>query len=495
MTARSLHLARLLPALAFLGLADVASAAGPKAFHESNVLGTSFDLLVNTPHQADAEKVRDATLAEVRRLETILSAYEPSAELAKLNATLDTVKLSPELADVLAAYDAWHARSNGAFSAQVGALKALWENGTPSDADVERATSAIRGPLWQLDRAGGTVKRLADRPINVDSLGKGYIVSAALAAAKKNGPAVEGILLNIGGDLAATGFGVPGRKIKWTLNVADPANPAENARSVVELRLTDLTVATSGSYARGNHLIDPRTGRPTPGDRGGIASATVIAPDNATANALATSVCVLGVDAGLKLVKETPGAECLIVLNGGGRIRSENFKRFEIPRGDGTPASAIADESGERIPTDFVVDVALPVKPSAERPGERPYVAVWIEDDQQQHVKTLAVWGNDEKWLRQMDHWSKIAKGEPSLIAKVTRATREAGKYQLDWDGTDTQGRKVPQGRYDVWVEVSYEHGARVGKNARIECGAGPQRVALDATDGFDVTPIEFKAK
>lgn len=495
MTVRSLRLARLLPAIAFLGLSNAAFAANPIAFHETNVLGTSFDLLVNTPNQSDAEKVRDATLAEVRRLETILSAYAPAAELAKLNATLEPVKVSPELIDVLTAYETWQQRSDGAFSGQVGELKQLWSKGMPADADVERATSAIREPLWQIDRAAGTVKRLADRPINVDSLGKGYIVSAALNAAKKNGPAVEGILLNIGGDLAATGFGVPGRKIKWTLNVADPANPAENARPVVELRLTDLTVATSGGYARANHLIDPRTGRPVANDRGGVASATVVAPDNAIANALATSICVLGADKGLELVKSTPGAECLIVLNGGGRVRSENFKRFEIPRGDGIAASAIAESAGERIPAEYVLDVALPVKPNAERAGERPYVAVWIEDDQGQHVKTLAVWGNDEKWIRQMDYWSKVAKGEPSLIAKVTRATRDAGQYQLDWDGTDTKGRKVPQGQYDVWVEVSYEHGARVGKKARVECGTGPQRVALDATDAFDVASVEFKAK
>ncbi|RYG85391.1 DUF2271 domain-containing protein, partial [bacterium] len=429
-------------------------------------------------------------------------AYDADAELAKLNATLEPVNTSPELLDVLAAYETWSTRTDGAFSGQVAELKQLWANGqTPDEAAIARATSAIREPLWKLDRAAGTVRRLADRPINVDSLGKGFVVDRALAAAKKDGPQVEGILLNIGGDLAATGFAVPGRKIKWTLNVADPNASADNARPVVELRLTDLAVATSGGYARGNHLIDPRTGRPVgltasgKPDRNGIASVTVIAPDNATANALATSICVLGVEAGLKLVKETPGAECLFVLNGGGRVRSDNFRRFEIPSPAGIAASEIAATEGERFPAAYVVEVALPVKPNTTREGERPYVAVWVEDDQGLHVKTLAVWGNDEKWIRQMDYWSKVAKGDPTLIAKVTRATRDAGKYELEWDGTDVKGRKVPQGQYDVWVEVSYEHGARIGKKARIACGAGVQRVALDATDAFAAASIEFKTK
>lgn len=485
-----------------LFIARPAWAASPIAFHETNVLGTSFDLLVNTPSADDAAKVRDVVLGEVRRLEKILSAYDPAAELARVNATRDAVKVSPELIDVLAAYDAWQAKSGGAFSGRLGELRALWKNDQPpTQVDVDRVVSTLREPLWKLDREAGTVQRVADGQINVDSLGKGYIVSAALAAAKKSVPAVEGILLNIGGDISASGFGVPGRKIKWTIPVADPANSADNAKPVVELRLSDLSVATSGGYARTNHLLDPRNGRPVGAtasgkpDRAAVASATVIAPDNATANALATSLCVLGPDAGLALVKSTPGAECLIVLNGGGRVRSDGFKRFEIPRSTGTGASEIADADGPRVPAEYVVDVSLPVKPNTQREGERPYVAIWIEDDQQQHVKTLAVWGNDEKWLRQMDYWSKVFKGDPTLIAKVTRATRDVGKYELAWDGTDTQGRRVPQGKYDVWVEVSYEHGARIGQKATLTCGDGPQRIALDATEAFDATTLEFKTR
>jgi thiamine biosynthesis lipoprotein len=497
----SRFVAVVLPALAALALRpDATEAASPVVFHEANVLGTSLDLTVNTQNQADADKVRAIVLDEVKRLEKILSAYEPTAELARLNATGRLSNPSQELIDVLNAYKQWRERSGGAFQLAAGSMKSLWADGkVPNDAMLAEAVQSANGESWLLQK-GGDLTLAAGKKLNVDSLGKGFIVSAALAKAKKEGPTVEGILLNIGGDISATGFGTPGRKLKWTIAVADPANPAENAKPVCELRLTDLSIATSGRYARGNHLIDPRTGKPVgvngggKPDRAGIASVTVIAPDNATANALATSVNVLGVDEGLKLVKATPNAEALIVLNGGGRIRSENFKRYEIPRGDGIAESRIAESDGPRVPEAFVVDVALPVKPGS-REGERPYVAVWIEDDQQQHVRTLAVWGDDEKWLRQLDYWSKVIKADASLISKVTRATRDAGKYELAWDGLDQQGRRVPQGQYDVWVEVNYEHQPRVGKKATIQLGDAPSRVTLDATETWDAAQVEFKAK
>jgi hypothetical protein len=298
-----------------------------------------------------------------------------------------------------------------------------------------------------------------------------------------------------------------GKKIKWTIPVADPANPADNAKPIIELRLSELSVATSGSGARGfqigektySHILDPRTGRPVGTTasgrpaRNGAATVTVVAPDNATANALATSVCVLGVEEGLKLVRSVPGAECLIQLNGGGRVRSDNFKRFEVPRTDeGTAQSAITESDGEPWPAKFVVDVDVPVKPNPSR-AERPYVAVWIEDDQQQHVTTLAVWGDDARWLRQMDHWSRIFKGNPKLVPSVTRPTRNAGHYTLAWNGADRDGRRAPQGKYTVWVEVSYEHGSRVGKSAVLECGTDPARIRIDANDAFGAAEANFK--
>ncbi len=178
--------------LAVLAAASLASAADAKlySFHETGVLGTSLDLVVNANSPEDAEKVRVAVMAEIDRLKKILTTYDATGDAAKLNAALDPVQVAPELLDVLDLYDQWRTKTGGAYTAQVGDLKKLWtdaeKTGTPpTDAQLAAAVEALKQPLWSIDRAAGTAKRLADRQINLDSLGKGYIVSKAVEAAKK----------------------------------------------------------------------------------------------------------------------------------------------------------------------------------------------------------------------------------------------------------------------------------------------------------------------
>src|SRR5689334_8368803 len=92
-----------LPGLLVLGSASIAGAVGnePVAFHETGVLGTSMDLLVNTPSKESADKVRSAVLDEIARLSKVLSTYDPSSDAARLNATREPVKVGPELIEVL----------------------------------------------------------------------------------------------------------------------------------------------------------------------------------------------------------------------------------------------------------------------------------------------------------------------------------------------------------------------------------------------------------
>ncbi len=489
-----------------LAAGNVALAASPIAFHQTNVLGTSLDLQVNTTSQVDAEAVNKAVGEEIERLRKILSTYDPACELSKVNASLQPVRVSAELIEVLELYETWETKSSGAYSAQIGELKKLYQTETEvKSSQIEAVVTAIKTPLWKIDKKESTVQRLADRQINIDSLGKGFIVSRALAHAKSKVPGVDGIMLNIGGDISTSGFGVVGRKVKWTILVADPFNHAENAKPIVELRLTDLSVATSGGYARnikiGNqkfsHILDPRTGKPAGLDSAGkpeknsVSSATVIAPDNTTANALATSICVLGVEEGMKLVKSIPGADCLIITTGGDKHRSEGMKKYEIIRAEPAAQSEISSAEGARWPGSYEVEISLPVK-DGHLAGERPYVAVWIEDSQEKHVATLAVFGNETRWLRQMNKWSRYLELNNKNLNTITRATRAAGEYKFAWDGKDRDGTAVPQGKYTVWVEVSFEHGARIIKSVSIDCGAAPSTVKIDATEAFGSANIKY---
>ena len=462
-------------------------------YHEANVLGTAMDLTVVAPTRADADAAERAVLGEVRRLAAILSAYDAGSELARLNASPvggPGLRVSPELIDVLRQYDAWSARTEGAYSGHAGSLMAIWKQAEasdhlPDDAALLAAAQQCHAPAWEIDGAGQTVRRVADQQINLDSLGKGYILDRAVAAATRSPGGVVGLLLNIGGDLRAWGSPPARPGALWSVGVQDPAHPEANAKPLTTVFVPGgRSVSTSGAYQRFytvggrrySHILDARTGRPA-----STLSATVVAPDSATANALATACCTLKFAEAFALVRSVPGAECLIVTGDGVPMRTNGFKTLE-------DTSLAAAEFTPKLPSQFPAGYKLSIDLTTAQTQRRPYVFAWVTDAAGKHVKTLAAFGNDPEWLPDMRQWWKLAHGDRRLQG-VTHATQRAGKYPLSWDGTDQKGGGVPLGKYTVWVEVGSEHGPYSAKFASIDLGSSPARATIAQSAAFsDVT-------
>ncbi|MGY4642491.1 FAD:protein FMN transferase [Cellulomonas sp. URHB0016] len=136
-------------------------------------------------------------------------------------------------------------------------------------------------------RASGgafTVRR-ADGTLDTDGVVKGW--AAQRAADVLVGAGVAAFCLNAGGDVVTRGG--PARGRGWRVGVRDPADPL---RFLAVVEQHDGAVATSGTYERGAHVWDGRTGEAATGLR----SATVLAGDLVTADVLATSVLALGLD-------------------------------------------------------------------------------------------------------------------------------------------------------------------------------------------------------
>ena len=298
-------------------------AASSRAFHYERVLGTSLEIQIAAADEACARYAESTVLAELDRLEQILSGYSATSELAQWQLQHDvTVPVSPELADVLVAAEAWRVRTGGAFnSAAVSLVELLRDpvtSGVPDAAARGRAIRehihAMRQPLWTVNRASGKACRLTSLPISLDAIAKGYIVDrAALVAKEVNG--VTQVLVNIGGDLRHLGS----RPV--LVGVADPNAPAENAAPLCSVRLTGEALATSGGYRRGfmmdgqavSHIVDPRSGKPV----SRVVSASVIAPDCMTADALSTAFSVMTPAESVALADEVGGVGCLLVEQDG----------------------------------------------------------------------------------------------------------------------------------------------------------------------------------
>ena len=444
------------------------------------MLGTSLQLIVCAGDAAAAERAERAVLAEIERLRGILSAHDAASELSRLNATSGPQACSPELLEVLSAYDRWNVRSSGAYNGHLGDLISAWRAAQKAGVLPEKSSLApivreLARPGWKIDPAAHTVTRRTPAALNLDSLGKGFIIGRALTAARSASPGIRGLLLNIGGDIQTWGVS-DAPDGRWRIGVANPSLPEDNAPALAQVLLADRAISTSAAYERGydiagkhySHILDPRTGWPA----AGTASATVVAADNATANALATTLCVLAPEAGLRLIRETPGAECLIVAANGKEFRSGGFAALELPAKDELKPAKPA-----LWPKDFQVKLDFTL--STPQGGKHPYVAVWIQDAEGKPVRTVTFWANKPKYYKDMPAWWSIGRGNPSLVKAVTRATRTRGHHAVVWDGRDDAGNPLPPGSYTVNLEVAREHGAHDHKSVKLECGKEPAKAAL----------------
>jgi thiamine biosynthesis lipoprotein ApbE len=305
------------------------SQSGPSnfAFHYERVLGTSLELQVVATDDAAARRAEEAVLAEVDRVAQILSGYSTTSELARWQEQHGEVApVSPELAEVLAAAEEWRMYTGGTFNPAAASLVELLRDTAPGadtgpapdvasrDASVRKRIRELRQPLWTVNRTRGVACRLTHLHVSLDGIAKGYIVDRAATCAS----AVDGVtqvLVNIGGDLRHKG------ERPLTVAVADPQAPAENAPPIAVVRLKGESLATSGGYRRGftmdgrevSHILDPRSGRPA----SRVISASVIAPDCASADALSTAFSVLAPVESVALADSLRGVGCLMVERDG----------------------------------------------------------------------------------------------------------------------------------------------------------------------------------
>jgi FAD:protein FMN transferase len=419
-------------------------------FSYDYILGTSLDLTVTGATFSEAHSAEEAALRTIDRLSAILGTRDPNSEVSRRG----TQSPSPDLQAVLDAYRYWEQRTNGLIRAKL--------NGR----------------------------------LDLDALGKAYIVDRAAEASRAAAPNADSVILDIGGDIRAFG--------QATLGIADPSDPFDNAEPLTRVRIMNRAVATSGSYARGGHIVDPRTGLAT-----SAASASITADDCVTANALATALCILPPQEGLALLESVHDAEGLLIRANGTVLRSSGFRRFEQ-----TPLRRAAYAGWTN---GYQVSIALKLQnptgvggqqggPPQGGPGggfggrgpggfgrlRNPYVAIWAEDSSGKVVRNIALWASKPRWLNELHTWWNKNGSAVNRVSQMARATRAAGKYNVSWNGMNDAGEPVPAGTYRIWIETNREHGSHYQESATIECGAKAASATMKPTPECIDVEVEF---
>lgn len=465
-----LSAATLLTLVAFAKIGPLGHHSPWRVEHFENVLGTSMELKLSAASDESAKLAEAAALAEIHRLNAILSGYDNTSEFSRWAATSgQPVPVSLELLHVLAFWDDWRTRTKGALTPAAESISRIWRTAEkagqlPSPADLAQAVAVARGSQWTLDPDRNTATHTGHAALRLNSFTKSYIVERAADAAL-NTPGIDAVVLNIGGDLVVRG------SRSESVAVTDPFSAAENADPIAVLQLADRAIATSGNYRRGfdiagrhySHIVDPRTGQPVTE----IVSATVVAPKAVDAGALATALSVLSPTQGRQLAATVPGAEFLLVRNNGDRITSPGWTALLAPRQPAAtlvPAAPQAKAAAGQWDPAYELTVRVEIPTAQGFGARRPYVAVWVEDKDRFPVRTLALLFNNTRWLPDLRAWYRgdrlrAMSESTEILSSVTSATRSPGKYTFKWDGKDNAGKPVKTGKYTVMIEAAREHG------------------------------------
>lgn len=283
------------------------------------LMGNNFVITVVTENEAQAKIQIAFAIEEIQRIERLLTTYKSDSQtnLINENAGIRPVKVDVEMIDLIERSIAISDITQGAFDITYGSIdKTLWNfdktmTQLPDAVTAKKMVHLINYENIILDKSNHTVflKEKGMR-IGFGGIGKGYAAEMAKNVLLKNN--VQSGIINASGDLTAWGNQANGKA--WTIGVANPDTPTA---AFSYLEISNMAVATSGNYEKYilidgkkySHTIDPKTGLPIHG----IKSVTVIGNNAELADAMATPIAVMGINAGLFLINQLPHLHCIII--------------------------------------------------------------------------------------------------------------------------------------------------------------------------------------
>lgn len=302
-------------------------------------MGCAFKIALYSTDAAAARSASRAAFERIAALDTTLSDYQADSELSRLGpkAGGEPVPVSADLFDVLRISKHFYQRTGGALDVTIAPVGRLWrrarrDHKLPDPQKIAEARALVGADKLILDPDRRTVQLTKPgMKLDVGGIAKGYASQAAIDVLRGRG--ITRALVGGAGDIVV---GDPPPDAQgWTIGIAS-LNPSQSGRETYVL-LSNAAISTSGDAERFvvidghrySHIINPVTGLGVE-DR---ASVTVIAPDGATADALETSIYIMGPEKGLKLAEEMPGVAALYVRSTPSGIVTFESSRFKtIPR-------------------------------------------------------------------------------------------------------------------------------------------------------------------
>jgi thiamine biosynthesis lipoprotein len=327
---KSFHLLKYAPAVALV-LVSFLQCAVPMRLHRQTQshMGTEVTITVYDYNSEQANRAIAAAFEEFRRIDDLLSHYKEESEVGRLNTTGRIENPSDDLKLNLERSLHYSRLSDGAFDITVQPILDLYDTSfrergqAPTEEEIRNTLELVDYGGIQLQEGTATLRE--GQKITLGAIAKGFAIDSAAAVLKEQG--IEHALVEAGGDIGAVG----GKSLDqdWTIGLRNPRNTEE---SLALIPLRDRAVVTSGDYERYfdeeksfHHIVDPKTGYSATE----LISVTVVADSAFDADAISTSVFVLGSEEGLELVNSLENVEALLVTADRTLISTPGFETLD----------------------------------------------------------------------------------------------------------------------------------------------------------------------
>jgi len=286
---------------------------------QSFLMGT---VITQQVYGANGEIAADEVVRRLEEIEKRVTLNSADSEIYMLNemAGKGTVSLSKDTIYILSVAKKYAELSNGAFDPTVGPLVKAWgispgSGRIPGDEEIKSLLPLIDFNDLIIDEEKLTARlEKAGQSVDLGGIAKGYAGDEAIRIYREYG--IESAYINLGGNVVTLGNKPDGSP--WRIGVQNPRDITGNYVGIIEV--SNKTVVTSGDYERYferdgkryHHIIDPRTGYPS---ESGLISATIVCDLSIDADALSTSVFVLGLEKGMELVEKLEGVEAILITN------------------------------------------------------------------------------------------------------------------------------------------------------------------------------------
>ena len=297
---------------------------------EMLLMGSDFAITVVAEDSVEAKSYIALAVDEISRIENLISSWDNGSQTSKINnnSGIKPVIVDKELLNLVERANRISKITDGAFDISFASTNSVWKfDGSMHDyPSVELILSHLKKVGYNniiLNNDNNSIfLKLKGMKIGFGGIGKGYAADKAKALLIKNG--VTSGIINAAGDINAWGLHPSGDE--WKIAIT---NPFDKNNAIAIFPLKDRAVVTSGDYEkyiildgkRYSHIIDPRTGNPSRG----LISATVFANNAELADALATSLMVIGEEAGINLINQIPDIDCILIDESGQIIASNNI--------------------------------------------------------------------------------------------------------------------------------------------------------------------------